>query len=538
MGTSKRFQEGPPAAGFPTPVPQLFPTMKQDRPNLTIRVDLSGRQLARNTALNLVGRIVPLVVAVAAMPYVVGHLGPDRFGLLALAWMVVGYFALFDLGIGPATTKFVAELLGKGEIEKLPELVWTALASQTALGLVAGVLLALGAPLLVERLLKIPAELHPQAHLMFLILAAALPIDFATGSMRGVLAASQRFDLLNALTIPSSSLNYLLPVVALALGYGLPAIVLFLVLARLASLGVLFVLCFRLYPALRTQVQFDRRLVRSLLGFGGWVTVSSAVGPILVYFDRFFIGAVVSIAAVGFFTPPYMISERMSLFPVSLMTTLFPAFSTSAGRGDHEWIRSTFVRSLKFLLLLVGPGALLLGFFAHPILTIWLGAKFAAEGTLVLQILAVGVLINSLAFVPYGLLQGMGRPDLTAKFHLFELPLHIGLVWFLVTRFGLPGAALAWTIRVSLDFLLLIGAACWVTRTSIRLLAGRDLRRSVGTLLGLAAGFAVLWASTQTLITEAAFALFLSGGFLIAAWHYVLNLEEKWQIRLWLKVVR
>jgi O-antigen/teichoic acid export membrane protein len=512
--------------------------MKQKETNAALQVDISGRQLARNTGLNLVGQMVPLLVAVGAMPYVVRHLGPDRFGLLAIAWMVVGYFALFDLGIGPATTKFVAELLGKGEIHKLPELVWTALASQTCFGLAAGVGLALGSPLLVDRLLKIPGELHLQAHVMFLILAAALPIDFATGSMRGVLAASQRFDLLNALTIPASSLNYLLPVAALALGFGLPAIVLFLVLGRLASLVVLFALCFRLYPALRAGIRVDRRLVRPLLGFGGWVTVSGAVNPILVYFDRFLIGAVISIAAVGFYTPPYMISTKLWILPTSLTVALFPAFSTSAGRGDATWIRNAFVRSFKFLLLLVGPVALLLAFFARPILALWLGTQFAAEGTLALQIFAVGVLVNSLAFVPYGLLQGVGRPDLTAKFHLFELPLHVGLAWFLVTRFGLPGAALAWTLRVSVDFLLLIVAACWVTRTSPRLLAGRELRRSLGALVALATGLAVLWASTHTLMAEAVFTMLLSGGFLIAAWHYVLDLEEKWQIRLWLKMAR
>jgi O-antigen/teichoic acid export membrane protein len=506
--------------------------------NSTMRVEVSGQQVARNTALNIFGRVVPLLVALVTMPYVVRHLGPDRFGLLALAWMVVGYFALFDLGIGPATTKFVAELLGKGEIERLPEMVWTALATQTLFGVVAGILLALGAPLLVDRLLKIPAEIHPEARLIFLILAFTLPVGFATGSMQGVLAASQRFDLLNALTIPSSALNYVVPVVALALGYGLPAIVLFLVLAKMASLVVLFFLCGWLYPSLRSGLRFDRRLVRPLLGFGGWVTVSSAVSPILVYFDRFLIGAVISIAAVGFYTPPYMISDKLAILPSSLALTLFPAFSTSAGRGDTEWIRRLLVRSLKFLILLVGPCALLLAFFAQPLLTFWLGARFAAEGTLALQILAVGVFFNSLAYVPYNLLYGVGRPDLNAKFHLAELPLHIALAWFLVTRFGLPGAALAWTIRVSLDFLLLIVAGCWVTRTSPSLLAGKDLRRSLGTLAALATGLVILWALIHTLIAGALFTLLLGGAFLVVAWHYVLDLEEKWQIRLWFKIAR
>jgi O-antigen/teichoic acid export membrane protein len=506
-------------------------------PTPVIAVDVSGRMLARNTALNLAGRIVPLLVAVATVPYVIHHLGPDRYGLLALAWLVVGYFALFNLGIGPATTKFVAELLGKGDTARLPELVWTALASQTFLGLAGGIALAAASPFLVERVLKIPADLHPQARLIFLIMAALLPFDFASGSMQGVLGASQRFDLLNAVSLPSSALSYLLPVAALALGFGLPAIVLFLAVARLASFAVVTLLCLRLYPALR-RICFDFSLVRSLLGFGGWVTLSSAIGPILVYFDRFLLGAVVSIAAVGFYTPPYLISSKLSILPSSMMGTLFPAFSTSAGRGDAEWIRRTLVRSLKFLILIAGPAALLLAFFARPLLTLWLGAKFAAEGTLVLQIMAAAVLINSLALVPYNLLYGVGRPDIPAKFHVAELPVHIGLAWFLVTRFGLPGAAMAWAFRVTLDFVLLLAAACWVTRTSPRFLAGRDLRRSAATVAALAVGLAFLWVSTHVLLAHAVLTLLLAGGFALAAWRYVLSMEEKWQIRALLKLAR
>ena len=499
---------------------------------------IGGRMLARNTLLNLIGRVVPLLVAIVTVPYVIRHLGPDRFGLLSLAWLVVGYFALFDLGIGPATTKFVAELLGKGEIEKLPELVWTALISQTCLGVVGGILLAAASPLLVDRVLKIPADLHSQAHLIFLILAIALPIDFAGGSISGVLGASQRFDLLNAISIPSSALTYLVPVVALALGFGLPSIVFVLVLARIAGFAVTTFLCMRLYPALRSGFSFEPKLVRSLLGYGGWITISSVVSPILTFFDRFLIGAVVSVAAVGFYTPPYMISTKLWILPQSLVATLFPAFSTSAGRGDHDWIRNALLRSLKFVLLTVGPAALVLIFFARPVLTLWVGSKFAAEGTLVLQILAVGVLLNSLARVAGSVLWGMGRADLAAKFNLAELPIHIALTWFLVTRFGLPGAALAWSIRVTLDFGLMTAAACWLTRTPAHLLAGKELRRGAGAVLALACGLAVLWASTHGLIFHAAFALLLGGVFLLASWRYVLSLEEKWQIRLWLKIAR
>ena len=124
---------------------------------------VGGKTIARNTFLNIVGQAAPLLVGVATMPYVIRRLGPDRFGILALVWIVVGYFALFDLGIGPATTKFVAELLGKGEIERIPAVVWTALVTQSGMGSLAGLLLAAASPMLVHRLLKIPVSLQPEA---------------------------------------------------------------------------------------------------------------------------------------------------------------------------------------------------------------------------------------------------------------------------------------------------------------------------------------------------------------------------------------
>lgn len=502
-----------------------------------VQVDVSARSLARNTMLNLVGQVVPLLAAVFAVPYVVHHLGPDRYGLYSLALIVVGYFALFNLGIGPATTKYVAELLGTGEVSGLPRLVWTAIASQACLGLVGGILLAATSPLLVAHVLKIPADLHPQAEIIFLMMAVALPVDFIAGSLRGVLSASQRFDLLNAVDVPVGALMGVIPAAVIALGAGLPAIVFSLVVLRMASATVVFALSLRLHPALR-RVEFDFSLVRSLLGFGGWVTISGAVGPILVYFDQFLIGSLLSLSAVGFYAPPYGIANKLIILPGCMVGTLFPAFSTSAGRGDSEWIRKTLVRSLKFLILIIGPLSLLLAFFARPLLTFWLGPKFAAQGAFPLQILTVGVLMNSMAYIPYSLLNGVGRPDLIAKSHLIELPLHIALAWFLLLHFGLPGAALAWTIRVTLDFVLLIVAACLTTQTSPWVLASRELTRSLGVVVVLAAGLLLLWSSTQAFINDAAFAALLSGGLLVAAWNYVLNVEEKWQIKLWLKLAR
>ena len=60
----------------------------------------SGRLLARNMIFNFAGQAAPLLVALFAIPLLIDGLGTARFGVLALAWIVIGYFSFFVLGLG------------------------------------------------------------------------------------------------------------------------------------------------------------------------------------------------------------------------------------------------------------------------------------------------------------------------------------------------------------------------------------------------------------------------------------------------------
>ena len=70
----------------------------------------SGPRLAKNVAWNFLGHGLPLLVGLATIPLLIDGLGVERFGILVLAWMIIGYFSL--LGLPRALTKLVAENLG------------------------------------------------------------------------------------------------------------------------------------------------------------------------------------------------------------------------------------------------------------------------------------------------------------------------------------------------------------------------------------------------------------------------------------------
>lgn len=464
--------------GIPSSVIEHGPEAKE------IDHRFAGKALARNSVLNLVAQGAPLVIGLVTIPFVISRLGTARFGLLSLAWILYGNMSLFELGLGRATTKFVAEHIVRADYEALAATVRTCVVLQLAFGTVAAGVIAACVPWLVHSVLHTPADLVPDAQRTFLILAALLPISLLTMSLRGVLEALQRFDLVNAVKGPQNAAIFLFPVVALLCGGGLPLVALSLGTAWVLAALAYFILLLRVGPPIHWARGINRRQARSLLSFGGWVTVSNIIGPFLVYLDRFYIGALLSLTAVAYYTAPYDAVARLWVLPMAISTTLFPAFSSLDAMGAGDRRNDIFRRSVKYLFATLGPVVLIIVLFARSLLRLWLGTAFAVHSTLPLQILALGILINSMSWVPYNLLHGIGRPDLTAKFHALELMVYAGMAWVLIARFGLVGAAIAWGIRATADAVLLFAQ---VRRMRLASLSGRDALWLIGLITFIAA---------------------------------------------------
>lgn len=413
------------------------------------------RGVALNSFWNLAGMSAPLVLAAFAIPLLIHHLGVDRFGVLTLAWVLVGYLSLFDLGIGRATTKLLAEKMALGDSASGARLIWTAIFSMTLLGVVLAAALFILTPWLSHTALKIPVALQGEALRSFYWLAAAVPFVTLASGLRGMLEAHESFGVVNVMRIGLGAFTYLGPLAVLPFSRSLVPIVLTLVLARVANCGVHFWLCKRCMPIFSLGISWDRETFRELLGFGGWLTVSNIVSPIMVYIDRFLIGSLISMSAVAYYTTPSELVTKLWVVPTALAGVLFPAFSANLALKKGERATSLFGDGVGAIFVILFPLTLVAVLFAPEALRFWLGAEFARRSAVVLQILVIGVFFNSLAHIPYALLQASGRPDITAKVHMAELPCYAALLYWSIKSQGIEGAAVAWTCRLCAEAAIL-----------------------------------------------------------------------------------
>ena len=100
--------------------------------------------------------------------------------------------------------------------------------------------------------------------------------------------------------------------------------------------------CVRVLPCLRTRPTLRSSVVFPLLSFGGWVTASNVVNPILLSMDRFLIGSLLSVALVGYYTAPFEAVTKLWMIPASLMTTVYPACSALGAERIRELGNSLF----------------------------------------------------------------------------------------------------------------------------------------------------------------------------------------------------
>lgn len=422
------------------------------------RSRLSGtRLLARNVGLQVGGQVSVIVIAFATVPVLVHGLGTARFGVLTLAWLLIGYAGLFDLGLGRALTKFTSERLGAGRDGDLPPLFWTSLGLMLGIGVLIGVVLAGGCPWLARHAIRMPPRFHGEATAALLLLALSVPAVLTSSAVRGFLEAQQRFDLTNGLVVTVSLISYGGPALIVQFLPTLPAVVGVVVFSRYFAAGMSMFLCLRAFPALRRR-SFQRALVRPLLTFGGSVTVTTLGLTVLETADRLVIGATISASAVAYYATPYQATSQMLMLSASLVGVLFPAFALNFDQGRTR-LRELFGHGTRFAFLALFPPVLVIVTFAPEILNVWLGGDFPRRSGSVMQILAMGVLFTGVAQIFFGLAQS-ARPSLTAKVVAIELPLYLlGFAWAL-SRYGTTGAAAAWLARSAFDAALL-GFLSW-----------------------------------------------------------------------------
>lgn len=406
--------------------------------------------LSKNATYNFLGAALPSALTLVTVPLYLQLVGVERYGVLALCWVFLSYSAFMDFGLGLAVTRMIAGSRDGGSDPS--EGLWTAIWLSLAFGAAAAALVYGGGLYYFGSVANLAPTFRTEVAAGIPAMAAMVPAVMLSGVLGGALQGRERFLVFNAVGMLG---NVLLAILPLAFAYfwspALPVLLLAALIARLATLPWLFVACRRAVP-LKGARRPSPAVARSLLGFGGWISLTSITLVLLNSADRLAIGSALGAAAVSIYTIPYNLMSRIYLIPHGLGPVLFARFA-SLDQAERDRL---FVQGLRTVAAIITPmliGAVLV---VEPFFTLWIGPELTRAALPVSYVFAMAFWFYCVGYPATSVLQASGRPDLVSKVLAAEvLPFVAGLLLAL-SYFGLMGAALVFMLRSLVEALALL----------------------------------------------------------------------------------
>lgn len=411
------------------------------------------KSLVQNTTINLFGLALPLLLAIALIPKTIFLLGNEKFSLLTLIWAVVGYFSIFDLGIGRSLTNYVAE----NESRINTSIFIRTVNSTLTLLILFSVAISFAIFFTTQASNQwIQNTDFPPAEIFKIIFYVCVSIPFITisTSFKGILEGLHDFKIASYINILTGIGTFAIPFIMAYIdkNLNLSNIVLAMLLWRIFLTLVNYIWIQRNHQLIIKPI-FEFDLVKPILKKGGWITITNIISPIMAYLDRFFLTKFVPMNQISFYTTPFEMVSKIWILPTAVTKTSFTRFSNLT--NDLNSQKDIYYRSFVILNSLLTPLVSFVYLFSYLIIELWISKEYANNSSHLMQIFVVGIYINSLNWISFALLQTKETlVKWTAIIPIFELIIYLPAFLFATQHSGLVGAAYVWSIRLIIDAII------------------------------------------------------------------------------------
>lgn len=414
--------------------------------------------LLRNSLWNLSGSAVPMVVALATVPLLIGALGVEGFGIVTLVGSVIGYFGVLDINLSAGAIKYLAEHHAAKDRARFAETFWFGILFYGFLGLVGAAAIFFSAQLLVERFFEVSSAMHASTVLAFQIAALGFALSQAQNYLLVVPQALQRYDRSAQSEAFFGVLVNLASVAAALAGTGVVGVIIARVAVAVTNLLYLIWLIrgFRLglspcWP--RPDVR------KALTSFSAYAYLSKIASTLHQHADKLIVGAIAGPVALAFYTVPVTLAGRVLGLTYRLSSVIYPRASALAGAGRINELRPVYLGVMRYVtyINLAALGMMVLA--GDEFLRRWVGEEFVQQGFPVLILMTLALLADSLTNIPSMVNDALGHPRITGRFALANGVCGVLMVYIGTTYFGIVGAAgghLLSSLTLGIIFLLYV----------------------------------------------------------------------------------
>jgi O-antigen/teichoic acid export membrane protein len=386
------------------------------------------RRAIRGGVAKVAAQGIGLPLRVGSLMVLARLLEPRDFGLVAMVTAVTGVFSLFkDFGLSTATVQRPAVT-----DDQMSTLFW--------INLLAGAVLCLvcvaGAPLIAA------FYREPRLSPIMTFLAAGFVFNAAGVQHSVVLQRQMRFVALSIIDVAALLISVSTGVGLAVAGFGYWALVAMSIMLPLATTTGCWIAAAWIPGRPRRRAE-----IRSMIRFGGTLTLNSIVVYIGYNLEKVLLGRFWGAANIGLYGRAYQVIT----IPTENLNSAIGGVAFSAlsrVQHDPERLRSYFLKGYSLVLALTIPLSFACILFADDLMLVVLGPKWT-EAAAIFRLLAPTILIFALINPLGWLLFSLGLVDRSLKVALVLAPVVIA-GYVLGLPYGPRGVAFGYSAMLTL----------------------------------------------------------------------------------------
>ena len=407
---------------------------------------MTGR-VKTNVIANLIGQGWSALLQIALVPFYLHFLGVESYALISFYVMLITSVQIFDLGLAQTLNRELARLsIDQQDAAEMRDLVRTM--EIVYWGVVAAVCaaLALLMPLIAHHVIN-PNQIDPNSlrrvlYMMIIVIMLNWPANLYFSGLMGL----QKQVLVNKLRILLSTVTSLGALLVLWLVS--PTILMFFGWQIIAGTLALVVMAAALrsgLPAASGHARFRPELLSRTWRFAAGVSGLTISGLVLSQLDKWILINLLSLEAFGYFSLAIAVANALNLLVTPVFSAIYPRLTVLIAEGKHAVLEGVYHISTQVVAVTVVPAALFLSFYSHEVLLLWTrNEKVASHSGPILTLYVIGTAMNGIMHIPYARELARGNTRIFSLFNLAAIAVLGPMVWFLATKIGAIGSAIAW----------------------------------------------------------------------------------------------
>jgi O-antigen/teichoic acid export membrane protein len=401
------------------------------------------RKVLQGSASNLVRLLLSMLVSLVLPPFLVHRMAPAEYSAWVLILQLSGYVNLLDLGLQTAIGKFVAEYEASGNREASHSIVstsFTILAGAALIACTAVVVMTWSVPKLFHQM---PPALMPEVRIALAAVgfSSALALPFNSFGSTFVGLQQYLFPTITATVTRVASAATLIGLLLLHANFVELALVMAGFNLATAASHYLFWRKFARERVAFSFLLFDRQAAVQLAKYGSVLSIWSVTMFVISGLDIVIVGHY-QYTETGFYAVASGAANFMLAIIGSVFGPLIPAISSMQSSSTPSRIGDLCIKVTRYctLLLCLLGAPLILG--AYPLLSLWVGRRYALRSALYLEVLVLGNVVRNLSMPYLATVVATGRQRAATLATVIEACVNLALSVWLVQRIGAIGVAI------------------------------------------------------------------------------------------------